>query len=270
MFAEGPVVDAGRLADRVAIVTGGASGIGAAVVEGFVREGARVCVFDRNPEIAIDLPRNYRDRLVSVVGDVRSESDNALSVERTLNAFGQIDVFVGNAGVFDFNRPVDKYPADRLSSACEEIFAINVSGYILGVAAALPALRKAKAPSIILTASNAGLYAGGGGVLYTASKHAVVGAVRQLAYELAPDIRVNAVAPGGTITSLGGLEAVNKADLHLNEIEGADRYISSGLPLRFTPDASDHVGAYILLASATESRATTGAVLPSDGGLEVR
>lgn len=251
-------------------MTGGANGIGAAIVERFLQEGARVCLLDRDVDAALSEGAQHADKLIAVRGDVRSPADNEAAVNVAREAFGGLDIFVGNAGIFDYGRPVEKYDLEVLRTAVDEIFSVNVGGYLLGVAAALPLLRLAEAPTVILTASNAGLYAGGGGPLYTASKHAVVGLVRQLAYDLAPEIRVNGVAPGGTITRLSGLETLGKSDLHLDEMDGAARYIASGVPLRFAARPSDHASLYVLLASPTESRAVTGAIFPSDGGLEVR
>ncbi len=259
----------GWLDGLAAIVTGGAHGIGGAVVDRYVAEGSRVCIFDRDRDAAEARAARHGDRAIAVAGDVTSHEDNASAVAATLSAFGRLDVFVGNAGVFDFNRPLDRLAPEKISPAFDELFAVNVKAYLLGARAAVEPLRESGG-SMIFTVSNSGLYAGGGGPLYVASKHAVVGLIRQLAFELAPDIRVNGVAPGGTITRLSGLSATGQDALHLDEVDGAADYIARGLPLGFTPDAADHAGAYVLLGSPANSRAITGAVLPSDGGLEVR
>src|ERR1700722_9850118 len=185
----------GGLEGRVALVTGGASGIGLAVVDRFLAEGASVGVLDRSEGELAGL--DYaRDRLVCVVGNVAVFADNARAVRRTVDAFGKLDVFVGNAGIFDYFASLLSFDGEDLSAAFDEIFAVNVKGYLLGARAAVPELLNSDAPSVIFTVSNAGFYPSGGGPLYTASKHAVVGVVRQLAHELAPTIRVNGVAPG--------------------------------------------------------------------------
>lgn len=263
-------IKSGWLQDMVALVTGGASGIGEAVVDRYVAEGARVCILDRDEDAISESIDRHQGVVTGICGDVRSIDDNQKAADTAVQTFGGLDVFVGNAGVFDFSRPIEKYDPQVLSEAFDEMFAINVKGYLIGTSTALPALRESRSPSIILTVSNSGLYAGGGGPLYVASKHAVVGLVRQLAFELAPEIRVNGVAPGGTVTRLSGLEATGKENFHLDEIESASSYISRGLPLGFTPKPEDHAGAYVLLASPENARAITGAVLPSDGGMEVR
>ncbi len=95
-----------------------------------------------------------------------------------------------------------------IAAACDELFAVNVKGCILGAKAALHELGKSKG-CMIFTASGAGFTSAGGGVIYTASKHAVVGIIRQLAVELGPNIRVNGVAPGGTMTDLRSVAALS-------------------------------------------------------------
>ncbi len=126
-------------------------------------------------------------------------------------AFGKVDVYVANAAIWDGNTALLDLPEDRLDAAFEEIFAINVRGYLLGATAAAPALFES-CGNMIFTLSTAAVRAGGGGPLYTASKHAGVGLVRQLAFELAPRVRVNAVAPAGMATDLRGPQALELGD----------------------------------------------------------
>lgn len=110
---------------------------------------------------------------------------------------------MGNAGVWDFNTRLEKMDLAQLDASFDELFGVNVKGYLLAARAAAEALR-ASSGSMIFTLSNASFHAGGGGPLYVASKHAGLGLVRQLAFEFAPQVRVNAVAPGGTATALRG------------------------------------------------------------------
>ena len=187
----------GWLDGSVALVTGGGSGIGRAIVARFVEEGARVGVLDRVPARAAQLRADFGDTVVAIPGDVTRREDNARAVAETVAAFGRLDVFVGNAGVFDNFLSLADFPEERLAQAFDEMFAVNVKGYLLGAKAALAELTKTEG-SIIFTASVAGFNSGGGGAIYTASKHAVVGLIRQLAVELGPRVRVNGVAPGGT------------------------------------------------------------------------
>ena len=184
----------GWLDGQVALVTGGGSGIGRAVVARFVEEGARVGVMERLTSRAEQARADLGDAVIGITGDVASIADNRRAVAETVGAFGRLDVFVGNAGIFDVFVSFADLSDDKLSQAYDELFDVNVKGCIFGARAALPELRKTGG-SMIFTASIAGLNSGGGGVLYTASKHAVVGLIRALAAELGPDIRINGVAP---------------------------------------------------------------------------
>lgn len=259
----------GRLRGRVALVTGGGSGIGRAVVDRYLQEGARVGVLERDHERASELAENGGDCVVATVGDVRDPAAHETATRRVLDSFGQLDIYVGNAGRYDYGASVTALPAAELRAGFTELFEINVLGYLLGVRAALPPLRAASG-CIILTVSSSGSYAGGGGALYVSSKHAVVGLIRQLACELAPDIRVNGVAPGATHTGLAGLTAFRSAQRNLDEEESLLAAMARGIPLGFVSEPADHTGLYVLLADQADSRFLTAAVLPSDGGLEVR
>jgi len=257
----------GWLDNKVVLITGGASGIGLAIVERFLEEGAKICVMDRSQERIDALEKAHAGSVVGIVGDVRSLDSNKAAVEKTVSAFGKLDVFVGNAGIWDHMVPLEAQPDDKIGESFDEIFDVNVKGYILGAKAALPELRKTKG-NMIFTASTSSYYTGGGGLLYVASKHAVIGLIKQLAYELAPDIRVNGVAPGGTVTNLAGIDAAGQADSKLNEVPGIDKMIADMTPLGFSALAEDHTGAYILLASE-HSKYITATVINSDGGIGV-
>jgi NAD(P)-dependent dehydrogenase (short-subunit alcohol dehydrogenase family) len=117
--------------------------------------------------------------------------------------------------------------------------------------------------------SNAGFWPGGGGPLYTASKHAVVGLVKQLAYELAPDIRVNGVAPGGMSSDLRGPRALGLADTSFSSMP-VDRIVERLSPLERSFTAADYVGHYVLLASRANAAPVTGTVHVCDGGVGIR
>jgi NAD(P)-dependent dehydrogenase (short-subunit alcohol dehydrogenase family) len=177
------------------------------VAERFIDEGARVGVLERFPDRVKSLHDDLGDALVAVRGDVTSLADNRRAIQETVKAFGKLDIFVGNAGVSDAGVRFANFPDEMLGSAFDEQFGVNVKGYILGAKAALPELLKTEG-CMVFTASVASFGSGGGGTLYTASKHAVLGMIRQLASELTPQIRVNGVAPGGTKTGLMGLAAM--------------------------------------------------------------
>src|SRR5712692_4517568 len=199
----------GWLDGQVALVTGGGSGIGRAVVQRFIEEGARVGAMERVATRADQLRADFGDAVVGIAGDVAQLADNKRAVAETVRTFGRLDIFVGNAGIFDVYAKLADFDDDKLARAYDELFGVNVKGVIFGAKAALPELTKT-AGCMVFTASVAGFNSGGGGALYTASKHAVVGLIRKLAGELGHVIRVNGVAPGGTRTDLRGLAAVGR------------------------------------------------------------
>jgi NAD(P)-dependent dehydrogenase (short-subunit alcohol dehydrogenase family) len=259
----------GWLDGQVALVTGGGSGIGRAVVERYVEEGARVAVMDRVPGRGDELRARFGDQVTAISGDVSRLDDNKRAVAETVAAFGRLDIFVGNAGLLDgFLRLADLAEAS-IAAACDELFAVNVKGCILGAKATLHELGKSKG-CMIFTASGAGFTSAGGGVIYTASKHAVVGIIRQLAVELGPNIRVNGVAPGGTMTDLRSVAALQLEDRSQFDLPGAAERIAAGNPLQLALDPADLAGAYVFLASRANARGITGSVVSVDAGSTLR
>jgi NAD(P)-dependent dehydrogenase (short-subunit alcohol dehydrogenase family) len=258
-----------RLDGQVALVTGGGSGIGHSVVARFVEEGARVGVMERVPDRAEALRADFGAAVIAVPGDAADLADNKRAVSETISAFGQLDVFVGNAGIFDVYAGFADIAEDELIRAYDELFGVNVKGCIFGARAATPALRKTGG-SMIFTASVAGLSSGGGGVLYTASKHAVVGLIREMAVELGPDIRVNGVAPGGTMTDLRGLVALGNDDRSQFTNPAIEERLRAGNPLRLALLPDDLAGAYVFLASRRDARGITGTIVTVDAGAMLR
>jgi NAD(P)-dependent dehydrogenase (short-subunit alcohol dehydrogenase family) len=260
----------GWLEGYATLVTGGTSGIGAAVVARYVQEGANVVVLDRDGGRLRALAERFPGRVVPVEGDVRDHRAHETAVAAALTSFGKLDVLVANAGVFDFNRPLASYDAASLAATMDELFAINVRGYLYAAMAAREALTKGSG-SIICTASIAGLHAGCGGTVYTLAKHAVVGLIRQLALEFAPAVRVNGVGPGGTLTDLRGTEALGHGARSIAaRYTQSEARIAESVPLKIAQRPEDHTGLYVLLASRENARAITGELLMSDGGVGVR
>jgi NAD(P)-dependent dehydrogenase (short-subunit alcohol dehydrogenase family) len=259
----------GWLDGQVALVTGGGSGIGRAIVARFIEEGARLGVLERVAARVAQLQTDFGKAMVAVQGDVTRLEDNQRAVQATVSAFGHLDIFVGNAGIFDGFRPLADFPEEKLGAAFDELFGVNVKGYILGAKAALSELLKSEG-CMVFTASVAGLNSGGGGALYTASKHAVVGLIRQLAVELGPKIRVNGVAPGGTRTDLRGLMALGQGERSQFADPGWEERLRGNNPLQIALQPRDLAGAYVLLASKANARGMTGAIITADAGSTLR
>lgn len=252
------------LEDRVVLVTGGASGLGLAVVERFLEEGAQVSVLDRSAERLARVERAFDD-VVVVQGDVSRLNDNRRAVADTVDAFGRLDVFVGNAGIFDNNVSLTELPDDEVDDSFAELFSVNVKGYLLGAKAALPELLETDG-RMVFTASGASFRPDGGGILYVPAKHAIAGLIRQLAFELAPAVSVNGVAPGYVPTELSGVGTLDQ-EKGVAEPEDFD---SSIHPLDIVPEPSDYTGPYVLLASEENSRPMTGTIITADLGRSVR
>lgn len=252
------------------LVVGGGSGIGRAVVDTFVQEGALVSVLERDAAKCVALRLDCPNVPVTA-GDATTRAANDEAVAATVGAFGGIDVLVHCVGIFDFYRGVAELDPDLIDEAFDEMFRTNVKSHLHSVRAALPALRDGRnrdgAGVVLLTESTSAYQAGRGGVLYVASKFAVRGLVTALAHELAPDIRVNGVAPGGTMrTDLRGLQSLGLADRRLDD-DGPGRAaeLAARVPLHVALSAEDHAWSYVFLAS-DRARGITGDVLHPDGG----
>lgn len=257
-----------RLEDQVVIVTGGGSGLGKAVVKRFVRDGARVVVLDRNQSRIDELERDAPAEVSYCLGDVRDLAANQAAVEHALERYGRLDCVIGNAGIWDYSLPLVDTEDDQLAPGFTELFETNVLGYMNLAKAALKPLAASKG-SMIFTVSNAGFYPNGGGVLYTATKHAVVGFIRQMAYELAPHIRVNGVAPGAIPTNLSGAETLG---LGSREFPG-DRLRENApesIPLARLNEVEEYAGAFVFFASREDHLPATGSILNHDGGFGIR
>lgn len=260
----------GALSGTAVLITGGASGLGRALVQRFLSDGANVAVLDRSEEGVAVLRRDYGAELAAVVGDVTSVRDNYRAVDEAIKTFGRLDTFIGNAGVWDWKASLLELPEDVWPSAFDELFRINVLGAVLGAKAAARELIR-RSGSMIFTVSNAGFYPDGGGVLYTSSKHALVGVIRQLAFELAPRVRVNGVAPGGMRTDLRGLATLGQAGDSLGEQYDSMNPREPVVPLFDVPEDPDlHTGPYAFLASREAACVVTGVVIEADRGLGVR
>ncbi|MGW5383448.1 SDR family NAD(P)-dependent oxidoreductase [Nocardia sp. NPDC003963] len=253
----------GALDGQIVVFTGAGAGIGRAVVARYVAEGARVVAVDISEQV-LELETELGTAVCPLVADVATWAGNTAAVDAALTTWGQLDVFVANAGITDAARPLEDIPGERLGAAFGELFGVNVLAPLLGVRAALDALLESRG-SVIITGSFAGSNAAGGGVLYTASKHAAHGLVRQLAYELAPDIRVNGVAPGVAPTRLRGTAALGQS--------AADSILDGTrekLPLQEIPSTDAYNSIFTLLASRTDAVAMTGSMVTADSGLSVR
>jgi 2,3-dihydroxy-2,3-dihydrophenylpropionate dehydrogenase len=258
----------GLLAGKVVVCTGAGSGIGRAVVSAMLAEGARVAALEVAPEKCAGL-RQMGEGITVLEGDATTVGANQELVDAATDRWGRLDVAVTFVGLFDLYTALVDIPSQRLEAAYRELFDRNVLSPLMTARAALPALREQRG-SIIFTLSSSSFAPGRGGALYVASKFALRGALIQLAHDAAPDVRVNGVAPGGTIgTDLRGPSALGLAERRLDDRPGRADELRQRTPLQMALEPADHAGCYLFLAS-DRARHLTGEIIRSDGGLGVR
>ncbi|GAA4290796.1 3-(cis-5,6-dihydroxycyclohexa-1,3-dien-1-yl)propanoate dehydrogenase [Mycobacterium paraffinicum] len=255
----------GWLEGKRALVVGAGSGIGRAVLDTFRIEGAKVAALERDHEKCETLRRQLPDVPV-VDGDATTREANERAVAAAVDGYGGLDTLVNCVGVFDFYRGIGDIDADDLPGAFDEMFRTNVLSHLQSVKAALPRLRDGTGSSIILTESASSFYPGRGGALYVSSKFAVRGLVAALAHELAPQIRVNGVAPGGTLgTDLRGLASLGLEGARLDDTADRAQQLAARTPLNVALSGQDHAWSFAFLAS-DRARGITGETVRPDGG----
>jgi NAD(P)-dependent dehydrogenase (short-subunit alcohol dehydrogenase family) len=254
----------GRLRGQRILLTGGGWGIGRAAALAYAAEGATVTVLERSPEHARELGAAGGRGVEAVIGDAGDPEILAEALARTAGPDG-LDNLTCCVGVFDYYAGLRNLSAAQLDAAATEIYRVNVLSALMAVQVALPALQRARG-SITLTLSESAFHAAGGGVLYGSAKWALRGVLCHLAADLAPEIRVNAVAPGGTTgTRFGGLSTLGQTQT-ADRVEGRDERIAAGTLLGVVPRPEDHAGAYVYFADRAAAGATTGAVINTDAG----
>jgi NAD(P)-dependent dehydrogenase (short-subunit alcohol dehydrogenase family) len=254
-----------RLNGYACIITGAGAGIGRAVVRRFMAEGANVVAVIRKES---DRAALEAEGACVVVGDVSHYDTAERAVAASMENYGKLDVYIANAGLWDFHKRVEKQSPQELENAFDEIFSVNVKAALYGGRAAVHALRQSGG-TLIVTGSNASFLAGGGGALYTASKFALRGLMMQLAKEFAPEVRVNGVAPGATDTGISGPSALGQHEKEMNADSDRIAAMAQHMLLGRISQPEDHAALYVLLASKTESPYVTGTMLLSDGGLTI-
>ena len=245
-----------RLQDKIAIVTGGASGFGLGIVEAFVREGAQVLVADLNGTAAETVTSGLGDRAQAFACDVSRKADVHAMVAACVRGFGGLDIMVNNAGVTHRNQPLLDVGEDEF----DRIYAVNVKAIYLSTLACVPEMEKRGGGSIITTASTAGVRPRPGLTWYNGSKGAAITLTKSMAAELAPkNIRVNAINP--VIGETGMLEQfMGSADTP----EARAKFLA-GIPLGRMSRPSDIANAALFFADPA-SEFITGVAMEVDGG----
>lgn len=247
----------GALQSRVAIVTGGGRGIGAAMVRALHAEGARVLIADITGDQCA-LAEELGDRAIGVHTDVADDTSVKDMIAQAVSIWGQLDVLCNNAGVDGEITPT----ADCTLENFDRVLGINLRGVFSGIRHAVPVMIDNGGGSIINTASAAGLVAFPGLAAYGVSKAGVIGLTRVAAVEYAKaGVRVNAICPGIIMTPL--IESIRKRDpdAYLQLIGAAEQMTPIG-----RAGAPAEVAAAAVFLASDASSFLTGAAIPVDGG----
>ncbi len=246
-----------RLAGKIALVTGGASGFGAGIARTFAREGAKVAILDLNDAGAKEVASSIGANARAIQGDVTAARDVAAGVENVVAAHGRLDIVVNNAGWTHRNQPM----LNVSEAEFDRVFAVNVKSIFHMAHAAIPVMRRQGGGTIINIGSTAGIRPRPGLAWYNATKGAVNLLSRSMAVELAPDkIRVNCVAP------VAGETGLLAAFMGEDTPEMRAKFVAT-IPLGRLSRPDDVANACLYLAS-DEAALVTGVVLEVDGGDE--
>jgi 3alpha(or 20beta)-hydroxysteroid dehydrogenase len=248
----------GRLDGKVAIISGGARGQGAAEVRLFVQEGAKVIFGDVLDDLGNALQKEVGDNAVYLHHDVRDETAWLTMVSAAENHFGKLDILVNNAGILQFGTVTHETSLDDYM----HLISINQVGVFLGMKSAIPALLRNKGGSIVNISSTNGFAGYGGTIAYTASKFAVRGMTKTAALEYGKaGIRVNSIHPGGIATPM------TTGDVDLGGMSPDDQdavYANIAIPRVGQPE---EVAKLALFLASDEASYSTGCEFTIDGGM---
>ena len=249
-----------RLQGKVAVITGAASGIGAATARRFKEEGCALILGDIQSDLGHDLANALGDRVFFEHCNVTLEADVKKLVDRALSAFGQLDIMFNNAGIVGAKGPIDQTPADEWRITTDSL----INGVFYGVKHAAAVMKQQRSGSIINMSSVAGVMGGLAPHAYTTAKHAVIGLTTSASAELCQhNVRVNAIAPFSMATPM-------VADAHLQDHHATDevaKTLAANSPLPGRAGTALDVANAALWLGSDESGYTSGLTLTTDAGV---
>ena len=254
-----------QLEGKVALVTGGGTGIGEGVVERFVAEGARVLITGRRKEMLDKVVASLPDGTVTpFVGDVCEEGNAEKMVDATLGIEGRLDILVNNAAI-EGNAPVAEMDPAVWRAQVE----VNLTGPFLMMRAAIPKMIEGGGGSIINVSSVAGVVAPPGAPAYCASKAGLIHLTKQVALDYGRhNIRCNVVCPGPIRTPMLEMNFKPLAELLKTDMDGVFDKVRTNVPLHHIGVPADIAGVFVFLAG-DDSRFMTGSTVLADGGMHV-
>ncbi|MBD8028109.1 SDR family oxidoreductase [Ureibacillus sp. Re31] len=252
----------GKLENKVAIITGGAGGIGKVTAKRFLEEGAKVVLVDLFQE-SLDQTKAELEALGEVMivqADVSKEEEVKNYVNKTVEHFGKIDIFFNNAGIEGKVAPITEQKVEDL----DKVLAVNVRGVFLGLKYVLTVMKEQGYGSVINTSSVAGLHGSPDVTPYVASKHAVVGLTKSTALEVAPyQVRVNSIHPSPVNTRM--MRSLEEG-FAPGQAEAAKANMEKSIPLGRYGESED-ISNLVLFLASDDSKFITGAQYRVDGGM---
>jgi NAD(P)-dependent dehydrogenase (short-subunit alcohol dehydrogenase family) len=251
-----------KLENKVALITGGAGGIGKATAKMFINEGAKVLLIDlKEDDLKKAKTELDSERVFYIAADVSKTEDVKKYAQKAKDLFGKVDVFFNNAGVEGQVKPITDYPIEEF----DKVMAVNVRGVWLGMKFIIPLMNDGG--SILITSSVAGLRGTANVSPYVASKHALNGITRSLALELAgQNIRVNAINPSPVDNRM--MRSLEKG-FSPDDAENAKSQFEQMIPLGRYAENDDIAHLAMFLAS-DDSRFITGSIHSIDGGMTAK
>lgn len=253
----------GKLSGKVAVITGGVSGIGLGTVELFIEEGAKVAVGDIQDELGAALQARFPNDLIYAHTDVTDDAGVAALVQAAVDRFGRLDIMFNNAGAAGDRAAL----VDLTEEGIARTLALLTTSVMLGHKhAARQFIKQGSGGAIVSTSSAAGIEGGWSTAAYTVAKHAVIGVVHQAVAELGVHgIRSNAICPGITMTPIMA-QAFGVPAAQASEFEAfLDKRLGTMIPSGRVAYPRDMANA-VLFLSSDDSSYVNGAVLPVDGG----